>query len=128
MSKQCKKLKDNKIHIRAEFIIGKGKIREFRRLIQEMSNMVESNEPDTLEYRFYLNYDETKCIVHETYVNSNAALSHNSGIASQTILPKIFSISKLNRLDVYGKPNKELQGILKNFNFEHYILTTGFSQ
>jgi hypothetical protein len=62
-----------------------------------MSRVVEANEPDTINYQFYLNKDITKCIVNETYTNSEAALAHSTGIASQTILPKIFRVSRISR-------------------------------
>ena len=78
--------------------------------------MVENNEPDTINYQFYLNRSETKCIVHETYTNSESVLAHITGVASKTILPKIFNISKLNRLDVYGNPSEELQKVITGFN------------
>ena len=32
--------------------------------------MVENSEPDTINYQFYLNRFKTKCMVHETYTNS----------------------------------------------------------
>jgi quinol monooxygenase YgiN len=90
-------MNNDQIHVRAEFTIEKGKIEEFKKLIHDMSRMVENNEPDTINYQFYLNRTETKCMVHETYTNSDSTLTHINGIASKTILPKIFNISKLNR-------------------------------
>jgi quinol monooxygenase YgiN len=119
---------NNQIHIRAEFNIEKGKIEEFKKLIQDMSRMVEDNEPDTINYQFYLNRSETKYMVHETYTNSESALTHIHGIASKTILPKIFNISKLNRLDVYGNPSEELQKVLASFDSQTFNLFTGFSR
>src|SRR5215207_8989060 len=101
--------KNNQIHVRAEFNIEKGKIEEFKKLIQDMSRMVKNNEPNTINYQFYLNRAETKCMIHETYTNSESVLAHVTSIASKTIPPKIFNISKLNRLDVYGNPSEELQ-------------------
>ena len=64
---------DQIIHFRAEFAIEEGKTEEYKKLVQDMSRMVEANEPDTINYKFYLNRCETKCIVHETYTNSDAA-------------------------------------------------------
>jgi hypothetical protein len=49
---------NNQIHVRAEFTIEKGKIEEFKKLIEVMSRMVENNEPDTLCYRFYLTFNQ----------------------------------------------------------------------
>jgi hypothetical protein len=93
-----------------------------------MSRMVENNEPDTINYQFYLNRSETKCMVHETYTNSESALAHITGIASKTLLPKIFNIAKINRLDVYGNPSKELQKVLTSFDSQTFNLFTGFSR
>jgi quinol monooxygenase YgiN len=121
-------LERNQIHFRAEFTIEEGKIEEYKKLVREMSKAVEANEPDTIDYEFYLNRAETKCIVHETYTNSEAVLAHNVGLASQTILPKIFSVSRISRFDVYGNPSEELQKVLTSFNSQAYNLFAGFSR
>jgi quinol monooxygenase YgiN len=121
-------LERNQIHFRAEFIIEEGKIEEYKKLVREMSKVVEANEPDTTDYEFYLNRAETKCIVHETYTNSEAVLAHNVGLASQTILPKIFSVSRISRFDVYGNPSEELQKVLTSFGSQAYNLFAGFSR
>ena len=72
---------ENKIHFRADFMIEEGKIEEFKKLIQDISKLVE-NEPNTIRYQFYLNKSETSCVVNETYANSEAALAHAKGVAS----------------------------------------------
>ena len=46
--------KNNQIPVRAELTIEKGKIEEFKKLIQDMSRMVANNEPDTINYSFIL--------------------------------------------------------------------------
>jgi quinol monooxygenase YgiN len=116
------------IHIRAYFNIEKNNVEQFKKLIKEMSEVVETNEPETLEYRFYLNEDETKCVAHETYADSKAALTHNDSAASKTILPSIFNICQLNRLDVYGNPSDELKMVLAGLNSQIFNLFTGFSR
>ena len=121
-------MNNNQIHVRAEFTIENGKIEEFKKLIQDMSRMVENNEPDTINYQFYLDRSETKCMVHETYTNSESTLAHITGIASKTILPKIFNISKLIRLDVYGNPSEELQKIIASFDSQIFNRFTGFNR
>ncbi len=118
----------DQIHFRAEFTIDEGKIEEYKKLVQDMSRVVEANEPDTINYQFYLNRDETKCIVYETYTNSEAVFAHMNGIASQTILPKIFNISRISKFEVYGNPSEELQKVLTSFSPQTYNLLTGFSR
>jgi quinol monooxygenase YgiN len=119
-------MEHTQIHIRAEFTIEEGKIEEYKKLVQDMSRVVEANEPYTINYEFYLDKSETKCIVHETYANSEAVLAHINGIASQTILPKIFSVSRISRFDVHGKPNKELQKALASVGAQTYNQFAGF--
>ena len=121
-------MKHDKIHFRAEFTIAKGKTEEYKKLVQKMSRIVEDNEPDTINYQFYLNLEGTKCIVHEEYSNSEAVFAHMSGIASQTVLPKIFMVSKISKFDVYGSPSKELQDAIKSFDPQIYNLFVGFSR
>jgi quinol monooxygenase YgiN len=120
---------NNQILFRAEFTIQEEKIEEYKKLIQEMSRVVEANEPDTINYQFYLNRDdETKCIVYETYSNSEAVFAHMNGIASQTILPKISNISRISRFEVYGNPSEELQKVLTSFGPQIYNPYAGFSR
>jgi quinol monooxygenase YgiN len=121
-------MEHNQIHLRAEFTIEEGKIEEFKKLVQDMSRVVEANEPDTINYQFYLNRAETKCIVNETYTNSESALAHITGVASQTILPKVFTVSRISRFDVYGNPSEELQKALTSFSPQTYNLFAGFSR
>ena len=121
-------MENNQIHFRAEFTIEEGKIEEYKKLVQDMSRVVEANEPDTINYQFYLNKAETKCIVNETYANSEAVVAHNTGVASQTILPKVFNVSRISRFDVYGNPSEELQKVLASFGPQTYNLFAGFSR
>ena len=116
------------IRFKAEFIINEGKLEEYKKLINEMGEAVKANEPDTLEYQFYLNKDETKCVVHETFANSAAALAHNESNASKTILPRIFNIARLSRLEVYGNPNYHLRNVLMGFDSQIFSPFTGFTR
>jgi quinol monooxygenase YgiN len=118
----------NQIHFRAEVTIQEGKVEEYKKLVQDMSRVVEANEPDTINYHFYLNRAETKCVVNETYINSEAVLAHINGVASQTILPKISNVSKISRLDIYGNPSEKLQKVLTSFGPQTYNLFAGFSR
>ena len=91
--------------------------------------MVEANEPDTINYQFYLNEDdETKCIVYETYSDSEAVFAHMNGVASQTILPQIFNVCMISKFEVYGNPSEELQKVLTSFSPQTYYLFAGFSR
>ena len=48
-------------------------------------------------------------------------------MASQTILPKIFNVAKLDNSEVYGKPSEELQKVITSFGVQTYNHFVGFS-
>ena len=61
------------IHTTLHVTVKEGKIKEFTRLVEEMSKAVEDNEPGAIRYQFFLNNDETQCILlNESYVNIEA--------------------------------------------------------
>ena len=62
--------------------------------------------------------------------NSEAVLAHIAGIASQTIVPKVFSVSRISKFDVYENPSEELQNVLTSFGPRPntYNLFAGFSR
>jgi quinol monooxygenase YgiN len=121
-------MEHTQIQFRAEFSINEGKIEEFKKLVEETNKDVEANEPNTITYQFYLNKDQTKCLVHETFTCSEAALAHINSVTSQTIFLKILDVSSMNRLEVYGNPNEELQKVLTRHNPQTYNSFTGFSR
>ena len=121
-------MKDNLIHIRAEFIIKDRKLNEFKKLVRKMCKVVEASETGTLSYRFYFNRDKTKCIVHEIFADSEAVIAHNDSPASQIMLPKIFNVSEVVKSEVYGNPSKKLQKESTSFSQETYNLFAGFSR
>ena len=49
-------MKNNQIHVRAEFTIEKGKKEEFKKLIQNMSRIVDNNDLDTKNYLLFCSY------------------------------------------------------------------------
>lgn len=93
-----------------------------------MSKVVKTYEPDTINYQFYFNKSETRCIVHETYTNSEAVFSHINGVASKTILPRIHDMSRITRFEVFGTASKKLQKAMEGLNPQIYILFAGFSR
>ena len=117
---------NQKIQIRAEFSISQENLREFVVYIKQLSKIIKEKEPNTTEYLFYLDEKNTICHVHESYENSDAAIAHNNNFASKTILQKIFQISTMNKIDVYGAPSEELKELLTAFNARFFTVIAGY--
>ena len=103
-------------------------IEEFKRLVEEITRAVGLNEPGTKSYQYHLNDGETKCVISELYADSEAVLAHLNGVAAQTILPKIFNVSKINRFEVFGDPSEELQEALTKSGSQNYHFFAGFTR
>jgi len=116
------------ICINAKFIIENRNIEEFKKLAQELCNVVEVNDADALEYQFYFSKDETRCVVFERYASSEAAIAHNNNPTIKTMLLSIFHIAQLNRLDVFGTPTEQLHHMLQEFNTHIYTRSAGFTR
>ena len=85
----------NHLNFRAEFTIDETKTDDFKKLIQQMARTVQETEPDTITYQFYLNNkDNTKCIVHETYADSDTAFVHLNGLASKTYFQRFLKLQR----------------------------------
>lgn len=113
-----------------EFTIERSKLEEFREYAKEMIDVVNKNEPGAQRYQWYIDdKDETKCIVSELYEDSDAGIAHLEGKATNTILvPKILSVAKITRFEVYGTPSKKLQEALATLNTKNYHFMAGYAR
>jgi quinol monooxygenase YgiN len=89
---------------------------------------VERDEPGTRRYCWYFNDPETECYVTEEYEDSKAGISHLKGAAIVVFLTQLLKISKVNRFEVFGNPNKELQDMLEAFGPKFFRVFTGFAR
>lgn len=120
----------NQIQWVVEFSIEEGKYDQFRELIEKMIRIVESTEPGTKSYTWYIDEEKkTRCIVSEWYENSEAALAHLNGEGMKTILiPKILTVATITRLEAYGNPSQELREAISKFGSKNYLYLSGFTR
>ncbi len=93
------------IHVNASAAIHKGKLEEFKALAAQCMQLVRANEPGALEYSWFLNQDQTQCVVRETYKDSDAVLAH-IGNVGQT-LAALGEVADWT-FEIYGTPSTEL--------------------
>ena len=62
-------------------------------------------EPGTVQYDWFFNDDESRCVVRETYANSEAVLAHlgNTG----ELLGKLIELGGF-QVEVFGDPSAQL--------------------
>jgi quinol monooxygenase YgiN len=83
-----------------------GKIEELKTAMNELVELIESNEPQLIAYNVYFNEDDTRVTVVHVHADS-ASLEFHMKIAGSAF-PKFAQFVKLLSIDVYGKLADEL--------------------
>lgn len=94
-----------KIHVHARLEIKEGKLAEFKSIAEQAAAMVREKDTGTECYDWYLNEDESVCVVRETYRDSEAVLEHIEHVGA--LLGQLAEVSEI-RIDVFGRPSEEL--------------------
>jgi quinol monooxygenase YgiN len=63
-------------------------------------------EATTLQYDWFFNDDETKCVVRETYANSDAILAHIANMGD--LIGKLADLGGGVEIEVFGDPSPGL--------------------
>ena len=109
----------NKIHLIAKFEIHPGKKEVFKALIPQCIEKVKANEPGAEKYEWYLNPEETVCMVLETYSDSNAVLAHMGNVGG--LLGELTGISDFSG-ELFGNPSDELKAAIAPLQAKTYVL------
>ena len=83
--------------------IHEGKFEEFKRLAAKCIDSVRTKDSWTLQYDWFFNADESECVVHERYRDSDALL-------------QTWSISG----ELFGTPSPKLLKALESFDVRIY--------
>ncbi len=98
------------IHINAVFPnIDPARVDEFKALAAEMLDITKG-DPGALQYDWYMSDDNTRCVLRETYADSDALLAHLPLVNDH--LMRIGAISGGIDADVLGDASPELRALL----------------
>lgn len=98
------------IHGIARLKIHAGKLDEFKRLQGKCLEIVRTKDTGTLHYAAYFNSDETECIVHEHYRDSEALLEHFANLGDT--MNAIFETCTASG-EILGTPSPALRKALE---------------
>jgi quinol monooxygenase YgiN len=93
----------------ARFEFHEGKLEEFKRLAAQCMEIVRTKDTGTLQYDIYINHDQSQCIVHERYRDSDALIEHAAhlGDLNNAVLATGFVSGVL-----LGEPSAELRAMM----------------
>ena len=95
------------LHGIARFKFHEGKVDEFKRLSERCMEIVRAQDTGTLSYEVYFNDDESECIVHELYRDSQALIEHAAHIGDELMGAILATASASGEL--LGEPSAELK-------------------
>jgi quinol monooxygenase YgiN len=90
----------------ARFKIHEGKLEEFKRLSAQCMEIVRTKDTGTLQYDIYFNDDQSECIVHERYRDSEALTEHSAHLGD--IMEAILATGSVSD-ELLGEPSAELR-------------------
>ena len=93
----------------ARFTFHEGKLEEFKRLAAQCMEIVRTKDTGTLQYEIYFNDDQSECIVHERYRDSEALIEHAAHIGN--LMEAIVATGSVTG-ELLGEPNEELRANL----------------
>jgi quinol monooxygenase YgiN len=90
----------------ARFKIHEGKLEEFKRLSAQCMEIVRTKDTGTLQYEIHFNDDQSECIVHERYRDSEALIEHTAHLGD--MMEAILATGSVSG-EVLGEPSAELR-------------------
>ena len=85
--------------------IAPGNLSEFKELAARALDITKGEET-TLQYDWFFSDDETKCVVRETYANSDAILAHMGHMGD--LIGKLAELGGGLEIEAFGDPSPEL--------------------
>ena len=91
------------------FKFHEGELEEFKRLAAQCMEIVRTKDTGTLQYDIYFNDDQSECVVHERYRDSEALVEHAAhlGDLNEAILATGFVSGVL-----LGEPSAALRAMM----------------
>ncbi len=115
------------VYFVVELAIKPGELDNFKGLTKEMVEATQANEPDTLNYEWTINEDNTVCHIYERYTDSAAVMAHVAWFG-QNFAEKVMTASDITRFTVYGNPNEAVRETLGGFGAVFMSPIGGFAR
>ena len=105
------------IDLIARFTIKEGMAQEFKAWSGRCRDSVQEKDTGTLRYDWYLNEEQTECVVLETYSSSAAVMEHAANLGA--LMGEGLNYAALKG-EVFGEASDELKDALSPFGIKYY--------
>ena len=87
----------------------------------EVMDIVRAKDSGTLQFEIYLNDDESECVIHERYRDSEAVIDHGAHVGD--IMQAIFATGSVSSV-LLGEPSAEVSALMAGSPipvFRHFL-------
>ena len=91
--------------------VKEGKLEDFRRLLREMAEFVEANEPRVVAFEAYLSDDDTEVTGVQIHPDADS-MAHHMQVAFEKIM-EFDQLLDTKSVEVYGVPNDAVRGMMQ---------------
>ena len=103
----------------AKIKIHPGKLDDFKRLAARCVRSVKTKDSGTLQYDYFLNDDQTECVVFERYRDFAAMREHLANIGDE-LMQALLEICSMSG-DIFATPTPELRRMIEGLDIRLYV-------
>ena len=107
--------------------VKEGQLENFKKLMSEMVDFVNQNEPDTSNYEWYLSDDEKTLHIYERYNDSAAVMTHLKGFG-ENFAERFMGCLDPTGFTVYDNPGADVKDALAAFGPAYMSQANGFAR
>jgi quinol monooxygenase YgiN len=117
----------NIVYLVLELAIKPAELNNVKALMNEMVKATQDNEPNTLNYEWFISKDNKTCHLYERYADSAAVMMHLETFG-QKFAKRFMAALEKTRFTVYGNPSDEVIKALSGFGPVFMSPIGGFSR
>lgn len=119
-------MSDN-IFLVVEVAIKAGEFDNFKVVLKDMVDATQADEPNTLNYEWFISEDKKNCHICERYADSAALMVHMKNLGEK-FMGRLLATADLTQVMAYGNASVEVKEVLRGFGAVHLTLIDGFAR
>ena len=119
-------MSNSAIRVAVHLSVRPGELDPFRKMVDELTNSVEAEEPGTRSYEWFLSDDGADCYLTEVYADSDGLMAHLAHIGPA--LGPLLAIAPTSEVLVFGSVNAQAKEALEGFGARLVPRVAGFAR
>ncbi len=98
---------------------------EFKQVAAKMLSVTTQRDTGTLQYDWFLNSDQTMCVIREAYESSEALLAHIAHLDEALGKQPLVLLAYHHEAEVFGDPSPKLLTVTQGLSVKWYSFLQG---